>query len=201
MVLNVYSLKLLFMKIQILNNIDKAGLSVLEKGNFEFTSELNEAAGIVLRSHNLQSMEVPENLHAISRAGAGTNNINIELCSEKGVVVFNTPGANANAVKEIVICALILSKRDLVSGNKNLDSIDIEKMEDEQINTKIEGMKKEFVGQEIRGKQLSVIGLGAIGSLVANQAINMGMNVKAFDPGLTVDIALGLPSSLKDVAP
>ena len=197
MVLNVYSLKLLFMKIQILNNIDKAGLSVLENGNFEFTSELNEAAGIVLRSHNLQSMEVPENLHAISRAGAGTNNINVELCSEKGVVVFNTPGANANAVKEIVICALILSKRDLVSGNKNLDSIDIEKMEDEQINTKIEGMKKEFVGQEIRGKQLSVIGLGAIGSLVANQAINMGMNVKAFDPGLTVDIALGLPSSLK----
>lgn len=119
------------MKIQILNNIDKAGLSVLENGNFEFTSELNEAAGIVLRSHNLQSMEVPENLHAISRAGAGTNNINVELCSEKGVVVFNTPGANANAVKEIVICALILSKRDLVSGNKNLDSIDIEKMEDE----------------------------------------------------------------------
>ena len=185
-----------FMKIQILNNIDKAGLSVLEKGNFEFTSELNEAAGIVLRSHNLQSMEVPENLHAISRAGAGTNNINVELCSERGVVVFNTPGANANAVKEIVICALILSKRDLVSGNKNLDSIDIEKMEDEQINTKIEGMKKEFVGQEIRGKQLSVIGLGAIGSLVANQSINMGMNVKAFDPGLTVDVALGLPSSL-----
>ena len=89
------------MKIQILNNIDKAGLSVLEKGNFEFTSELNEAAGIVLRSHNLQSMEVPENLHAISRAGAGTNNINVELCSEKGVVVFNTPGANANAVKAV----------------------------------------------------------------------------------------------------
>ena len=184
------------MKIKILNNIDKAGLSVLENGNFEFTSELNEAAGIVLRSHNLQSMEVPEKLHAISRAGAGTNNINVELCSKRGVVVFNTPGANANAVKEIVICALILSKRDLVSGNKNLDSIDIEMMEDEQINTKIEGMKKEFVGREIRGKQLSVIGLGAIGSLVANQAISMGMNVKAFDPGLTVDIALGLPSSL-----
>ena len=184
------------MKIKILNNIDKAGLSVLENDDFEFTSELNEAAGIVLRSHNLQSMEVPEKLHAISRAGAGTNNINVELCSKRGVVVFNTPGANANAVKEIVICALILSKRDLVSGNKNLDSIDIEKMEEEQINTKIEGMKKEFVGREIRGKQLSVIGLGAIGSLVANQAINMGMNVKAFDPGLTVDIALGLPSSL-----
>ena len=155
------------MKIKILNNIDKAGLSVLENDDFEFTSELNEAAGIVLRSHNLQSMEVPEKLHAISRAGAGTNNINVELCSKRGVVVFNTPGANANAVKEIVICALILSKRDLVSGNKNLDSIDIEKMEDEQINTKIEGMKKEFVGREIRGKQLSVIGLGAIGSLVA----------------------------------
>ena len=93
------------MKIQILNNIDKAGLSVLENGNFEFTSELNEAAGIVLRSHNLQSMEVPENLHAISRAGAGTNNINVELCSEKGLC-FNTPGANANAVKEIVILCL-----------------------------------------------------------------------------------------------
>ena len=112
------------------------------------------------------------------------------------MVVFNTPGANANAVKEMVICSLILSKRDLVSGNKNLDSIDTENLNDEEISKKIENMKKEFVGEEIRGKKLSIIGLGAIGSMVAEQAINLGMKVKAYDPGLTVDIALGLPSSL-----
>ena len=96
----------------------------------------------------------------------------------------------------MVICALILSKRDLVSGNRNLDSIDTENMNDEEISKKIESMKKEFVGEEIRGKNLSIIGLGAIGSMVAEQAINLGMKVKAYDPGLTVDIALGLPSSL-----
>ena len=150
----------------------------------------------MLRSHNLHSLAIDDSLHAIARAGAGTNNINVDDCSEKGVIVFNTPGANANAVKEMVICALILSKRDLVSGNRNLDSIDTENMNDEEISKKIESMKKEFVGEEIRGKNLSIIGLGAIGSMVAEQAINLGMKVKAYDPGLTVDIALGLPSSL-----
>ncbi len=185
------------MKLQILNNIAEEGLDLLKANNFELVSDQSNISGIVLRSHNLHSLAIDNSLHAIARAGAGTNNINIDECSDKGVVVFNTPGANANAVKEMVICALILSKRDLVSGNKNLDSIDTENMSDDQISNKIESMKKEFVGEEIRGKNLSIIGLGAIGSMVAEQAINLGMKVKAYDPGLTVDIALGLPSSLE----
>ena len=185
------------MKLQILNNIAEDGLDLLKENNFELVSDQDNVSGIVLRSHNLHSLAIDDSLHAIARAGAGTNNINVDDCSEKGVIVFNTPGANANAVKEMVICALILSKRDLVSGNKNLDSIDTENMNDEEISKKIESMKKEFVGEEIRGKNLSIIGLGAIGSMVAEQAINLGMKVKAYDPGLTVDIALGLPSSLE----
>tara|TARA_B100001540_G_scaffold192503_1_gene169707 strand:- start:4500 stop:5684 length:1185 start_codon:yes stop_codon:yes gene_type:complete len=184
------------MKLQILNNIAKEGLDLLTENKFELVSDQNNVSGIVLRSHDLHSLVIDNSLHAIARAGAGTNNINVDDCSEKGVVVFNTPGANANAVKEMVICSLILSKRDLVSGNKNLDSIDTENLNDEEISKKIENMKKEFVGEEIRGKKLSIIGLGAIGSMVAEQAINLGMKVKAYDPGLTVDIALGLPSSL-----
>ena len=185
------------MKLQILNNIAEEGLDLLKENNFELVSDQDNVSGIVLRSHNLHSLAIDDSLHAIARAGAGTNNINVDDCSEKGVIVFNTPGANANAVKEMVICALILSKRDLVSGNKNLDSIDTESMNDEEISKKIESMKKEFVGEEIRGKNLSIIGLGAIGSMVAEQAINLGMKVKAYDPGLTVDVALGLPSSLE----
>ena len=185
------------MKLQILNNIAKEGLNLLQDNNFELVSDQNDVSGIVLRSHNLTSLSINDSLHAIARAGAGTNNINVDNCSERGVVVFNTPGANANAVKEMVICALILSKRDLVSGNKNLDSIDTENMNDEEISKNIESMKKQFVGEEIRGKKLSIIGLGSIGSMVAIQAINLGMKVKAYDPGLTVDIALGLPSSLE----
>jgi len=185
------------MKLQILNNIAKEGLDLLTENKFELVSDQNNVSGIVLRSHDLHSLVINNSLHAIARAGAGTNNINVDDCSEKGVVVFNTPGANANAVKEMVICSLILSKRDLVSGNKNLDSIDTENLNDEEISKKIENMKKEFVGEEIRGKKLSIIGLGAIGSMVAEQAINLGMKVKAYDPGLTVDVALGLPSSLE----
>ena len=184
------------MKLQILNNIAKEGLDLLTENKFELVSDQNNVSGIVLRSHDLHSLVIDNSLHAIARAGAGTNNINVDDCSEKGVVVFNTPGANANAVKEMVICSLILSKRDLVSGNKNLDSIDTENLNDEEISKKIENMKKEFVGEEIRGKKLSIVGLGAIGSMVAEQAINLGMKVKAYDPGLTVDVALGLPSSL-----
>ena len=131
------------MKLQILNNIAKEGLDLLKDNNFELVSDQDDVSGIVLRSHNLHSLEINKSLHAIARAGAGTNNINVDDCSEKGVIVFNTPGANANAVKEMVICALILSKRDLVSGNKNLDSIDTENMNDDELSKKIESMKKE----------------------------------------------------------
>ena len=185
------------MKILVLNNIAKTGLDLLIKENFELTDEKNDAAGIVLRSYDLTGLNYSKQLKAIARAGAGTNNIDVNTCSEKGVVVFNTPGANANAVKEMVICSLILSKRDLVSGNKNLDSINVENKNDSELSSEIESLKKQYVGEEINGKMLGIVGLGAIGSMVAEQAMSLGMRVKAFDPGLTVDTALRLPSSLQ----
>ena len=185
------------MKIKILNNIAKEGLDILDHGNFQIVDEDVDPSGIVLRSHDLTSLQVSKNLIGIARAGAGTNNINIDECSKHGVVVFNTPGANANAVKEMVICSLILSKRDLVSGNKNLDMLVTENKSDLEISAEIEGMKKIYQGEEVKGKTLGVIGLGAIGSMVAEQSMSFGMKVNAFDPGLTVDTALRLPSSLK----
>ena len=185
------------MKIKILNNIAKEGLDILDLGNFQIVDEDFDPSGIVLRSHDLTSLQVSKNLIGIARAGAGTNNINIDECSKHGVVVFNTPGANANAVKEMVICSLILSKRDLVSGNKNLDMLVTENKSDLEISAEIEGMKKIYQGEEVKGKTLGVIGLGAIGSMVAEQSMSFGMKVNAFDPGLTVDTALRLPSSLK----
>ena len=186
------------MKIQVLNNISEFGLKILEENSFQLIKDdkINESQGIVLRSFPLKDLDIPKSLFAISRAGAGTNNINISECSEKGIVVFNTPGANANAVKEMVICALILGKRDLVSGNKTIDSINTEKLSDEEISKRIEDMKKAFVGQEIKGKTLSVIGLGAIGSMVAEQAIQLGMHVQGYDPGITVETALRLPRDI-----
>jgi D-3-phosphoglycerate dehydrogenase len=185
------------MKIKILNNIAKEGLDILDHANFQIVDEDVDSSGIVLRSHDLTSLQVVKNLIGIARAGAGTNNININECSKHGVVVFNTPGANANAVKEMVICSLILSKRDLVSGNKNLDMLVTENKSDLEISAEIEGMKKIYQGEEVKGKTLGVIGLGAIGSMVAEQSMSFGMKVNAFDPGLTVDTALRLPSSLK----
>ena len=185
------------MKIKILNNIASAGVDLLNQNNFELVDDEKIASGIVLRSHDLTNLELSKSLLGIARAGAGTNNINIEHCSKKGVVVFNTPGANANAVKEMVICSLILSKRDLVSGNKNLDTMDARNKNDDEISKEIEGMKKMYVGEEVNGKTLGIIGLGAIGSMVAEQSISLGMKVNAYDPGLTVETALRLPSNLK----
>ena len=184
------------MKILVLNNIAKQGLDIFDQNNYVLSAEEDSAVGIVLRSENLTQFQLPKTLLGIARAGAGTNNINVEGCSESGVVVFNTPGANANAVKEMVVCSLILSRRDLVSGNKNLDSFVVEDKSDEEINSEIESMKKKYKGEEVKGKTLGVIGLGAIGSMVAEQAMALGMKVNAFDPGLTVETALRLPSTL-----
>ena len=185
------------MKIKILNNIAKEGLDIFDLNNFQIANEDPNPSGIVLRSHDLTELQIPKKLLGIARAGAGTNNINIDECSSHGVVVFNTPGANANAVKEMVICSLILSRRDLVSGNRNLDSLITEGKSDQEISSEIEGMKKKYQGEEVKGKTLGVIGLGAIGSMVAEQSMSLGMKVNAYDPGLTVDTALRLPSSLQ----
>ncbi|MCI5893361.1 MAG: 3-phosphoglycerate dehydrogenase, partial [Clostridiales bacterium] len=172
-------------KIQTLNKISKKGLSVLGK-NYDISDECENPDGIILRSYKMHDMELPESLKAVARAGAGVNNIPIDKCSEKGIVVFNTPGANANAVKELVICALLLSSRKIVQGIEWAKTL---KDEGDQAGALVEKGKSNFVGPEIEGKTLGVIGLGAIGVKVANAAHHLGMNVVGFDPYLSVDAA------------
>lgn len=172
-------------KIQTLNKISKKGLSVLGT-NYEISNECSNPDGIILRSYKMHDMELPGSLKAIARAGAGVNNIPIDKCSEKGIVVFNTPGANANAVKELVLCALLLSSRKIVQGIEWAKTL---KDEGDQAGALVEKGKSNFVGPEIEGKTLGVIGLGAIGVKVANAAHHLGMNVVGFDPYLSVDAA------------
>ena len=163
------------MKLQILNNIAKEGLETFENDGFHLhtTDVEDDYLGIVLRSFNLRDLQLRKSLLGIARAGAGTNNINVEECSKHGVVVFNTPGANANAVKELVICSLILSKRDILNGNTSVNAMQAEDISEEELNIKVETAKKQFVGNEIKGKSIGIIGLGAIGSLVAEQALSL----------------------------
>lgn len=170
-----------------LNKIAQCGLDQLGD-NYTITNDVSvNADGIILRSFKMHDMELPAELKAIARAGAGTNNIPIDKCSEKGIVVFNTPGANANAVKEIVIAGMLLASRDIVGGiewSNTLTGDDVDKQ--------VEKGKSNFAGCEIKGKTLGIIGLGAIGILVANAAIALGMDVIGYDPYLSVDSALQL---------
>ncbi len=171
-----------------LNKISKVGLGKL--GNkYNISDECSNPDGIILRSYKMHDMELPESLRAVARAGAGVNNIPIEKCSEKGIVVFNTPGANANAVKELVICALLLSSRKIVQGIEWAKTLI---GEGDNVGSLIEKGKSNFVGPEIEGKTLGVVGLGAIGVKVANAAHHLGMNVVGFDPFLSVDAAWNL---------
>ena len=175
--------------IQTLNKISTLGLNQLDSAEFSVASACENPDGILVRSADMHSMELGSNLRAIARAGAGTNNIPIDRCSEAGIVVFNTPGANANAVKELVICALLLASRDVIRGVKwawNLTDADgdVEKL--------VEKQKSQFVGPEILGKNLGVIGLGAVGVKVANAAVKLGMNVYGYDPYLSVQNAIDL---------
>ncbi len=176
-------------KIQTLNAIDPKGLSLLPLGDYEIASEIPNPDAIVLRSHKMHDMELPPSLKAIARAGAGVNNIPIDKCTEKGIVVFNTPGANANGVKEMVIAGLMLASRDIIDGAIWVRSLN---GKGSKIPTLVEKGKKNFVGQEIEGKTLAVIGLGAIGVLVANAAKSLGMNVIGYDPYISVEQALKL---------
>lgn len=174
-----------------LNKIAKCGLDRLGN-NYTVTEDMNaDADGIILRSYKMHDMEFPASLKAVARAGAGTNNIPIDRCSEKGIVVFNTPGANANAVKEIVIAGMLLASRDIIGGvewSNTLTGDDVDKQ--------VEKGKSNFAGCEIMGKTLGVIGLGAIGILVANAAVALGMNVIGYDPYLSVDSALKLSTKV-----
>ena len=181
-------------KIQTLNKISPKGLDLFTHDNYEVASEIRSPDAIVLRSFKMHDMELPETLCAIARAGAGTNNIPIDRCSEKGIVVFNTPGANANAVKEIVLTSLLLSSRDIVNGIIWTQSI---KDEGDNVPALVEKAKSQFGGQEIKGKKLGIVGLGAIGAMVANDALALGMEVVGYDPYLSVDAAWELSSDVK----
>lgn len=184
-----------------LNKIASCGLEQLAEDKYSITDDAaSNADGIILRSFAMHDMELPENLKAVARAGAGTNNIPIDKCSEKGIVVFNTPGANANAVKELVLAGLFLSSRKVTDGIAWANTLT-----GDDIAKQVEKGKSNFAGQEIQGKTLGVIGLGAIGVLVANAARHLGMKVVGYDPYLSVDYAWRLSShiekakTLKDV--
>ncbi len=182
-------------KIYCLNNISPVGTSLFREG-YTLIDTPNEAAGILVRSADMKEMQFPAELRAIARAGAGVNNIPIDRCSEEGIVVFNTPGANANAVKELVIAGLVLSARDVVGGADWVRA----NAEDENIKKDAEKAKKAFAGNEIKGKTLGVIGLGAIGAQVANTALDLGMTVYGYDPFLSVDAAWSLSRDVRYAA-
>lgn len=175
--------------IQTLNKIAACGTDLLDKSKYAFGDDIANPDAILVRSAAMHDMELGSNLLAIARAGAGVNNIPIDKCSEKGVVVFNTPGANANAVKELIICALLLSSRKIPASMEWIKTL---KGKGDEVGKLVEKGKSQFVGPEIMGKKLGVIGLGAIGVLVANAAAALGMDVYGADPFLNVEHALKL---------
>lgn len=175
-----------------LNPIADVGLEKFTK-DYEKTGDVNEADGILVRSAAMHDMELPEKLLAVARAGAGVNNIPLDKCAEKGIVVFNTPGANANGVKELVIAGMLLACRDIVGGINWVN----EHKEDENIAKAAEKEKKNFAGTEVQDKRLGIIGLGAIGVKVANVAKHMGMEVYGYDPYVSVDAAWNLSRDVK----
>lgn len=177
-----------------LNPISKVGLQNLTNA-YQMTENVNEAQGILVRSASMHEMELSDNLLAVARAGAGVNNIPLDKCAEKGIVVFNTPGANANGVKELVIAGMLLAARGVVDGIEWVKSA----KDDENIAKTTEKEKKNFAGTEIQGKKLGVIGLGAIGVKVANAAVSLGMEVYGYDPYLSVNAAWNLSRSVKHV--
>ena len=181
-------------KIQTLNAISEVIHQYLGADNYTIAADEPAPEGILVRSASMHDMELPEDLLAIARAGAGTNNIPIDKCTEKGIVVFNTPGANANAVAELVICGLMLGSRNVVGGIEWARTLD---GKGDEVAKLTEKGKAQFVGPEVRGKTLGVVGLGAIGALVANGAIGLGMNVIGYDPFISVDSAWSLSRSVK----
>ena len=181
-------------RIQTLNKIAAVGLQKFPMDHYEVASEFSAPDAILVRSTKMHDMEFASNLKAIGRAGAGVNNIPIDTCTEKGIVVFNTPGANANAVKELVIASMLLSSRNLVQGI-NWGSTLIG--EGDAVPKLVEKGKSSFVGPELYGKTLGVIGLGAIGMLVANAAEALGMRVVGFDPYISIDSAWGLSKNVE----
>ncbi len=181
-------------KYHCLNPISQMGLEKFDE-NYAKTDDVNDAEGILVRSASMHEMELPDKLLCVARAGAGVNNIPLDKCADKGIVVFNTPGANANGVKELVFAGMLLAARDVAGGiewvKSNAGNADIAKVAEKE--------KKNFAGTEISGKKLGIIGLGAIGVRVANAAVHMGMEVYGYDPYISVDAAWSLSREIKHV--
>ena len=183
-------------RIKTYNTISPKGLDRFERERFEVGQDIAHPDALLLRSHKLQEADILESVTAIARAGAGVNNIPLSVCSERGIPVFNTPGANANAVKELVAAAMLLASRDIVGGIAFAQSQDAT-MSAQSMNALMEQEKKRFAGAELAGKTLGVVGLGAIGSLVARLGLDFGMEVVGFDPALSVEAAWRLPSEVQ----
>jgi D-3-phosphoglycerate dehydrogenase len=184
-------------KILTLNNISPVGLERLSRESYEVASEIQHPDAILLRSYKMHDMEIPATVKAIGRAGSGVNNIPVERMSQAGISVFNAPGANANAVKELVIAGMLIASRNLCQAwdySRGLEG------DDAVIGKAVEAGKKQFVGFELPGKTLGVVGLGAIGVQVANGALALGMNVIGFDPGITVKRAWEMSSDVRQAA-
>ncbi len=179
--------------IQTLNKISSKGLDRLPREKFETATELTHPDAILVRSYKIQPEEVTDTVKAIGRAGAGVNNIPVEYCTERGIVVFNTPGANANSVKELVLTGLFLSSRNINAGINWVQSLS----KDDEVSRLVEKEKSRFSGPEVQGKKLGVIGLGAIGVLVSNAALGLGMEVTGYDPFISINAAWGLSPEVK----
>ncbi len=184
------------LKVKLMNKIAKVGTDVLSPAKFEVGTAVENEDAILVRSAALHDIEFSPNLKAIARCGAGVNNIPIDRCTENGIVVFNTPGANANAVKELVIAALVLASRDVIGGVKWAETL----KDTVGVAKAVEAGKSAFVGHELAGKTLGVIGLGAIGGMVANAAIGLGMNVMGYDPYITAKAAWSLAPSVRQAS-
>lgn len=182
------------MKAFCLNNISKVALATLKEPN-KIVDNIEEANSILVRSFKMHDYELNENILAVARAGAGVNNIPLDKYANQGVVVFNTPGANANAVKELVLCGLLLSCRDIIGGIKYIE----ENTEDDEIAAHAEKAKAKYAGFEVKGKTIAVVGLGVIGVLVANACKNLGMKVVGYDPYLSIQNAMSLSKEVKYV--
>ncbi len=181
-------------KIQTLNKIANIGLELFPRDDYEVASEILNPDAILVRSANMLEMQIPASVKAVARAGAGVNNIPVSKCSEQGIVVFNTPGANANGVKELVLAGLLLSSRKIFPGLMWAKTL-IGK--GDEVPNLIEKGKSGFVGPELKGKKLGVVGLGAIGVMVANDAVELGMKVSGYDPFISVEAAWGLSRNVK----
>jgi D-3-phosphoglycerate dehydrogenase len=184
-------------RILTLNQISAAGLKRFPAARYTVGGQVEKPDAILVRSHDMHEMDIPASVLAIGRAGAGTNNIPVARLSRRGVPVFNAPGANANAVKELVIAGLLMALRNVVPALRFVDGLKAAPGDDKALHKLVEDGKKQFLGGELPGRTLGVIGLGKIGSLVADAAIRLGMNVLGYDPEITVDAAWSLPSRVK----